>query len=81
MVEEVVSYGLHSETQQLETTKGTLFGMYNSITGFFQNRKTYKNEQVKAKNILFGGTAQRTAQKAFDLCLDFAKHGDSIFLN
>lgn len=80
-VEEVFSYGLHSETQQLETTKGTLFGMYNSITGYFQNRKTFKNEQVKARNILFGGTAQRTAQRAFNLCLDFAKHGDSIFLN
>jgi phage/plasmid-like protein (TIGR03299 family) len=80
-VEEVYTYGQLSETQQLESTKGTLFGVYNSITGFFQNRKTFKNEQVKAKNILFGGVAQKTAQRAFNLCLDFAKHGDSIFLN
>lgn len=80
-VEQVYSYGLHSDTQQLESTKGTLFGAYNAITGYFQNRKTFKSDQVKAKNILFGGNAQKTAQKAFDLCLDFAKHGDSIFLN
>jgi phage/plasmid-like protein (TIGR03299 family) len=80
-LDQVYSYGQHNETQQFESTKGTLFGAYNAITGFYQNRKTFKNEQVKLKNILFGGTAQRTAQKAFDLCLDFAKHGDSIFLN
>lgn len=80
-VEEVYSYGQHSDTQQLESTKGTLFGAYNAITGFYQNRKTFKNEQVKVKNILFGGVAQKTAQKAFNLCLDFAQHGESIFLN
>jgi len=80
-VEEVFSYGQHSETQQLESTKGTLFGAYNAITGYYQNRKTFKNDQVKAKNILFGGTAQRVGQKVFDLCLDFANHGESIFAN
>lgn len=79
--DEIFSYGKNSETQQLESTKGTLFGAYNAMTGYFQNRKTFKNEQVKAKNILFGGTAQKTAQRTFDLCLDFAKYGESIFLN
>jgi phage/plasmid-like protein (TIGR03299 family) len=80
-VEEILSYGQGNVTQQLESTKGTLFGFYNAITGFYQNRKMFKNEEVKAKNILFGGAAQRTAQKAFDLCLDFAQYGESILLN
>jgi hypothetical protein len=77
-VERVCEYGFTNETQQLETTKGTLFGAYNAITGYFQNIMHYKNDEAKLKSILFGNGFNKT-QAAFNLCLDFAKHGEPAF--
>ena len=77
-IERVCEYGFSNETQQLETTKGTLFGAYNAITGYFQNVMHYKNDEAKLKSILFGNGLNKT-QAAFDLCATFAKHGESIF--
>lgn len=70
----VHEYALASPTQQMETTKGTLFGAYNAITGYFQNVRQYKNDEAKLKSIFLGGTAQLRAQSAFQLCSNFAKH-------
>lgn len=75
-------YAMMSDTQQLNTTKGTLFGAYNGITGYFQNVRNYKDADEKLTSILYGGTAQKKAQAAFDLCAAFAKHGsDALTLN
>jgi hypothetical protein len=68
-------YALSNPSQQLETTKGTVFGAYNAITGYFQNVRNYKNEEAKLKSLLFGGTAQQRVQRAFNLCDDFAMKG------
>jgi phage/plasmid-like protein (TIGR03299 family) len=72
-------YALTSPTQQTATTKGTLFGAYNAVTGYFQNMRSYKTEEVKFKSIM-DGTGKQRVQTAFDLCTDFAKHG-SVMLN
>ncbi|RYZ30478.1 MAG: DUF945 domain-containing protein [Chitinophagaceae bacterium] len=78
----VFEYALTNPSQQLETTKGTLFGGYNGITGYFQNVREYKSEQAKLKSILLGGNAQMKTQKAFDMCTDFMKLGSSVlFMN
>ena len=78
----VFEYTMSNPSQGLETTKGTLFGAYNGITGYFQNVRAYKSEEVKLKSILLGGVAQMKTQKAFDLCTDFMKLGNSaLFLN
>jgi phage/plasmid-like protein (TIGR03299 family) len=74
MVGTVHVYALSSPTQQLQTTKGTLFGAYNAVTGYFQNARQYKNDEAKLKSIFLGGTAQLRAQSAFNLCMDFARH-------
>ncbi|MDI3321400.1 DUF932 domain-containing protein [Pinibacter soli] len=66
-------YMLAAPSQQLDTTKGTLFGFYNGITGYFQNVKQYKNDETKLKSILLGGVAQQRTQTAFDLCSNFGK--------
>lgn len=63
-------YTLAAPSQQVETTKGTLFGVYNGITGYFQNVKQYKNEETKLKSVLLGGVAQLRTQTAFNLCMD-----------
>lgn len=70
----VYEYAMTSPTQQQETTKGNLFGAYNAITGYFQNVRHYKNDESKLKSLLYGGTAQMKAQKAFNLCMDFMKN-------
>lgn len=72
MCDSVYEYAMSSPTQQTETTKGTVFGAYNSVTGYFQNIRSYKTNEAKVKSLLFGGTAQQRTQKAFNLCEDFA---------
>jgi phage/plasmid-like protein (TIGR03299 family) len=79
MCDAVYQYGLSSPTQQTETTKGTVFGAYNSITGYFQNMRIYRDNEAKLKSILFGGTAQLRTARAFHLCEDFANKGESAF--
>jgi phage/plasmid-like protein (TIGR03299 family) len=78
MCDNVFEYALTSPTQQEPTTKGTLFGAYNAVTGYFQNVRNYKDDEAKFKSLLFG-TAQTKAQKAFDLCNDFATNGLNTF--
>lgn len=77
MCDTAYEYAMSNPTQHEETTKGTLFGAYNAVTGYFQNVRIYKNEEAKLKSVLFGGTAQAKSQKAFNLCEDFFK-GDLV---
>ncbi len=80
--ETVYQYHMTSPAQQTGSAKGTVFGAYNAITGYFQNVRQYKNEEAKMKSLLYGGTAQTKTQKAFSLCADFASKGsDILFLN
>ncbi|PTS95644.1 alpha/beta hydrolase [Pedobacter sp. HMWF019] len=64
----IFEYAMKSSTQLLETTKGNLFGVYNAVTGYYQNVKSYKDDDAKVKSILLGGTAQTRTQSAFNLC-------------
>ncbi|MEL1240404.1 DUF932 domain-containing protein [Flavobacterium flavipallidum] len=81
-VESAFAYAMTSDTQQMETTKGTLFGAYNAVTGYFQNVRNYKDEEAKLQSIVLGGTAQIKSQKAFELCTSFSKMGaDSLHFN
>lgn len=80
MCNAVYEYALTSPTQQTETTVGTLFGAYNAVTGYFQNVRSYKDDEAKLKSLLYGGTAQIKTQKAFNLCRDFASNGTSAFI-
>lgn len=81
-VEAAFGYAMMCDTQQMDTTRGTLFGAYNAITGFFQNVRTYKDQEEKINSIVFGGTGQKKGQAAFDCCQAFAKYGgESLLLN
>jgi len=81
-VDDAFAYAMMSDTQQMETTKGTLFGAYNAVTGYFQNVRNYKNNEAKLQSIVLGGTAQMKSQKAFELCEIFSRLGsDSLILN
>ena len=71
MCDTAYEYALSNPTQQQPTTMGTLFGAYNAVTGYFQNVRTYKNNEAKLKSLLLGGTAQVKSQRAFTLCESF----------
>ncbi len=77
-VDDAFAYAMISDTQQMETTKGTLFGAYNAVTGYYQNVRNYKNDEAKLQSIVLGGTAQLKSQKAFELCTAFALDGAEI---
>lgn len=78
-VESAFAYAMMSDTQQMETTKGTLFGAYNAVTGFNQNVRKYSDNEAKLQSIVLGGTAQKNGQTAFELCSSFQKNGAGIF--
>lgn len=65
-------YAMSNPTQDMATTKGTLFGAYNAVTGYFQNVRLYKDSETKLKSMMLGGLAQIRTQKAFDVCSEFA---------
>ena len=77
-VDDAFGYAMISDTQQMDTTKGTLFGAYNAVTGYYQNVRNYKNDEAKLQSIVLGGTAQLKSQKAFELCTSFALDGAEI---
>jgi hypothetical protein len=49
MCNSVFEYAMSSPTQQTETTRGTLFGAYNAVTGYFQNVRNYKDERKQTE--------------------------------
>jgi phage/plasmid-like protein (TIGR03299 family) len=76
------NYAMSNPTQQVDTAKGTLFGAYNAVTGYYQNVRNYRDKEAKLKSLLLGGTAQLRTQKAFNLCEAFAKNGrEALHLN
>jgi phage/plasmid-like protein (TIGR03299 family) len=82
MVDSAFSYAMSDSTQLMDTTKGTVFGAYNAITGYFQNVRSYKDDEAKLSSLLMGGTGQLRAQSAFNLCTDFAGKGvNALLLN
>lgn len=77
-VEDAFAYAMMSDTQQMETTKGTLFGAYNAVTGYYQNVRKYNDDEAKLQSIVLGGTAQQNGQKAFELCSNIHRSGTEI---
>jgi phage/plasmid-like protein (TIGR03299 family) len=81
MVNSAYEYAMSDSTQLMDTTKGTVFGAYNAITGYFQNVRSYKDDQAKLTSLLMGGTGQLRGQSAFNLCSDFALNPKNGILN
>lgn len=63
----VLEYAFSAETQQMQTTAGTLFGAYNAVTGYYQNVNEYKDDSHKVNSIMFGTALDRT-KAAFEIC-------------
>ncbi|MFC4261923.1 DUF932 domain-containing protein [Ferruginibacter yonginensis] len=67
VLNDVYEYAMSSPTQQMPTTQNTIFGVYNAITGYYQNCKDYKTNDAKVNSIMFGTGYERT-RKAFEIC-------------
>ncbi|MFC0263708.1 MULTISPECIES: DUF932 domain-containing protein [Cyclobacteriaceae] len=76
--ESAFEYAMADDTQQLDTTKGTLFGAFNAVSGYFQNVANFKDGEAKFVSIM-EGTAKLRTQEAFRLCNGFAKSGSDVF--
>lgn len=64
----VYDYAFTGPGQQFATCKGTAFGFYNAITGYFQNVKEFKSDEKRMTNNLLT-TNYRTMEKAFNLAM------------
>lgn len=67
VMEQVYDFTLKGIGQDTLTTKGTLFGAYSGIAGWLFNRKEYKNDEIRLKNLIFEGTDYKLNSTAFDL--------------
>lgn len=77
-VDQAFAYAMSADSQLMETTKGTLFGAYNAVTGYYQNVHNFGSEESKLDNIILGGTVKDRVQKAFDLCMGFERYGSEV---
>ncbi|MDR3008632.1 MAG: DUF945 domain-containing protein [Sphingobacterium sp.] len=75
MVDSAFNYAMTADSQLMDTTKGTLFGAYNAVTGYYQNVHNFNSMEAKLDNIVLGGTVKDRVQKAFDLCLGYDRYG------
>jgi phage/plasmid-like protein (TIGR03299 family) len=66
-IQEVIDYYHYAETQK--GIKGTAYGLYHAVTGYFQNRQKFTNDTLKMKSVMLHGTAYQYQQKAFNLLL------------
>ncbi|RYE52311.1 MAG: DUF945 domain-containing protein [Sphingobacteriales bacterium] len=73
MVDNIIEYSEVHPSQQEVNTRGTLYGAYNAVTGYFQNVRNYKDTESKFKSIMYGTGLQRN-QLAFDHCHAFASN-------
>ena len=62
----VLEYNEIGAGQQLETTKGTLWGAYNAVTGYMSNVKDYKVTDKKMQSII-DGTDYKTNSRSLEL--------------
>lgn len=74
-VTDVLEYNDLHASQKLLTTRGTLYGVYNAVTGYHQNVKGYKDWEHRYTS-LTDGTAFLKTQASFDLCQQFYTIGD-----
>jgi phage/plasmid-like protein (TIGR03299 family) len=64
MIDGVVScYHLASE---IDGIRGTGYGVYNAVAGYFQNVKNFRSDEVKMKSIVLGGLSAQYTQREFD---------------
>lgn len=54
MMQEVLEYYERGPGQNIVTAKGTMWGAYNAITGYYQNSKSYSDDNKKVQSNYYG---------------------------
>lgn len=67
-VDEIMAFAKEHPTQITDAAKGTVWGAYNAISGYFGYLKEYKSQEDKMNDLYFKGAAKRI-EKSFDLAL------------
>lgn len=70
-VDSIFEFAHEHETQQTDAAKGTVFGAYNSISGYYNFLKEYKTQDMKMKDLYFG-EAETKVKKAFTAAMEIA---------
>jgi phage/plasmid-like protein (TIGR03299 family) len=65
VMEQVADFALSGVGQDMQSTKGTLFGAYSGVTGWLFNSKEYKNDDVRMKSLVLEGTDYQLNSRAF----------------
>jgi hypothetical protein len=76
IIDEVISYTFNAPTQQTNTCRGTVYGAYNGVTGYFNNIKDYNTDgkmdrEKRMAGLAYGSaydTSQKALIKAWNLC-------------
>lgn len=76
-IEDVQSYYSKGPGQEMDSSKGTLWGAYNSITGYYNNGKQYKDGDAKMQNIIYG-VGNTMSDKAFKAAEDIVRRPNLI---
>lgn len=71
LADDIMQYAATHDSQQLDTTKGTVFGAYNAITGYIQNMQDFKSEGDKLDSLVISelATEKKKVQKAYDFAM------------
>jgi phage/plasmid-like protein (TIGR03299 family) len=64
-VNDIYEFALGHPTQTTDAARGTLWGAYNSISGYYNYIKPYKTQEDKFKTQLYG-TGSNSINKAFE---------------
>ncbi|PTQ95497.1 uncharacterized protein DUF932 [Mucilaginibacter yixingensis] len=59
LVNGVMEYALTAESQLENTTRGTLFGAYNAVTGYLQNVRNFKDDEIKFRSLFYGDALKK----------------------
>jgi hypothetical protein len=64
-VDSIHGFALSHPTQLTDATKGTVWGAYNSISGYYNYIANFKTDEEKFKSQMFGNGNMRI-NKAFE---------------
>jgi phage/plasmid-like protein (TIGR03299 family) len=63
---DVKEYTMNHPTQTTEAAKGTLWGLYNGVSGYFTHVKDYKSSEQRMKDLIYNGASDKI-EEAFRL--------------
>jgi len=70
VMEDVYDFALTGVGQDKLSTKGTLFGAYSSVTGWLFNKKEYRTDDTRLKNLIFEGSDYQLNNKAYNIAAE-----------